>query len=86
MNKLFSISQNGKLITFKVTGVIKDNDKSHFHANYFTSITSEGDAEFFRSDKANGEWGGMNFVPSYVKLTSGHDKAEVVKKMNQILT
>ena len=85
LNKLFSISQNGKLITFKVTGVMKDNNKTHFHANYFISITSEGDAERFRSDNVNGEWGGMNFVPSYVKLTSRHDKDEVVKKLNQVL-
>lgn len=83
-NKIISISQDGVAVDFKITGIIKDNHKTHVYANFFTSMSSQGSAEYLRSDKVN-EWGGMNFVPAYVKLVPGHNKEEVVRKMNQVL-
>jgi len=85
LDKSISISQGGRAINFKITGVVKDNTKTHVHANFFTSMTSDGWAEYLRSDDAANEWAGQNFVPSYVKLSPGHNKEEVVKKLNQVL-
>jgi putative ABC transport system permease protein len=84
-NKIISISQGATAVNFKVTGVIKDNDKTFVHANFITSMTSQGWAEYMRSDLVNGEWAGQNFVPSYLKLTPGHNKDAVVKKIKQVL-
>jgi putative ABC transport system permease protein len=85
LNKVISISLSGHAVDYKITGVIKDNAKSFVHVNFITSITSQGWAEWIRTDDAMGEWAGENFVPAYVKLVAGHNKEDVVKKMNQVL-
>jgi putative ABC transport system permease protein len=85
IDKIISISQGTKPVNFKITGVIKDNTKTHNHANFFTSMTSDGWAAYLRSDDAAGEWAGQNFVPAYVRLTPNHNKADVIKKINQVL-
>ena len=85
LNKVIFISQGGPSGDFKITGVVKENDKSHVKVNFMISMTSSGWAEYMRSDRAQGEWAGQNFVPSYVKLVEGHKKEEVVKKMNEVL-
>jgi putative ABC transport system permease protein len=85
LDKNILISQGGPVINFKITGVFKENTKSHLNANFFVSMLSEGWAEYIRSDQAAKEWAGQNFVPSYVRLIDHHDKKEVEKKMNDIL-
>ncbi|MGB3466650.1 MAG: ABC transporter permease [Cyclobacteriaceae bacterium] len=72
-------------ITFKVTGVVAEDEKSHIKASFFTSMLSKGWAEFLRSDMANGEWAGQNFVPAYLKLQAGHDPDVVERKLNEVL-
>ena len=42
LDKNISISQGGQPVNFKITGVVKDNIKTHMHANFFTSMTSDG--------------------------------------------
>ena len=86
LNKVISISQGGELTDYKVTGVFIENYKSHIQANFFTSMTSKGWGEYVtkNSETAN-EWAGQNFIPSYIKLVSGHDKASVEKKINEVL-
>jgi putative ABC transport system permease protein len=85
LDKIISISQGGDAINFKITGVVKDNIKTHMHGNFFTSMSSDGWAAYLRSDNAANEWAGQNFVPSYVKLSPHHDIKEVERKINQVL-
>ena len=87
LNQVIKISQ-GNTADYKVTGVFKSSANSHLHANFFTSMTSAGGmAEYISKDpEATGEWAGQNFVPAYVKLVPGHNRQEVVRKMNEVLT
>jgi len=82
LDKLITISQGGKPDEYKVTGVFKEKYNSHIKANFFTSITSSGLTEDVLNEK---EWAGQNFVPSYLKLAPGHNKAAVEKKINDVL-
>ncbi len=85
-NKVISISQGGKLIDYKVTGVFLEKFNSHLKANFFTSMTSEGLGEYItKNNEAANEWAGQNFVPSYLKLVPGHDPVVVTEKINQVL-
>lgn len=85
LDKSILISQGGPEINFKITGVFKENSKSHLKANFFVSMLSSGWAEYMRSDATANEWAGQNFVPSYVRLVNGHDKKDVERKMNDLL-
>jgi putative ABC transport system permease protein len=85
LNKVIAISQGGESRDFKVTGVFEQEQNSHFNASFFISMMSDGMAAYLRSDQAQGEWGGQNFVPAYVKLVEGHDKEAVINKMNEVL-
>lgn len=86
LNKVIAISQGGELADYKVTGVFVDDFKSHIKANFFTSMTSKGWGEYVtKSNEAANEWAGQNFVPSYLKLVAGHNKASVEKKINDVL-
>ena len=85
LNKVIFISQGGPSGDFKITGVVKDNGKSHVKASFFISMTSSGWAAYMRSPEAQTEWAGQNFVPSYVKLVRGHKKEDVIRKMNEVL-
>jgi putative ABC transport system permease protein len=82
LDKVISISQGDKPDEYKVTGVFSEKYKSHIKANFFTSITSSGPLEVLLKED---EWAGQNFVPSYLKLVPGHNKAAVEKKMNDVL-
>lgn len=85
LDQLITIGMGGKPQEYKVTGVFSDKYKSHIKANFFISMTSKGGiAEYIRTDGSQ-YWGGNNFVPSYLKLRSGHDRDAVIKKMNDIL-
>ncbi len=87
LDKIISISQGGAPDNFKVTGVFRNNHKSHFQANFFISMmTSSGLANYIRTNpEASEQWSGQNFVPAYVKLRTGANVAEVVRKMNEVL-
>lgn len=86
LDKSITISQGGPVADYKITGVFKSNVKSHLQANFFTSMTSSGWGEYIRNDPdASNEWAGQNFVPSYVRLSSNHNKELVEKKMNEVL-
>ena len=82
LDKMITISQGGKLDLYKVTGVFKEKYNSHIKASFFTPLTSSGLIENVLNEN---EWAGQNFVPSYLKLVPGHDKAAVEKKMNDVL-
>jgi len=81
-DKIISISQGGKLRDYKVTGVFVQNYNSVINANFFISMTSAGWGQYVSNEK---EWAGQNFVPSYLKLVTGHKKEDVEKKMNEVL-
>jgi putative ABC transport system permease protein len=85
LNKVISISQAGPAADFRVTGVFQDGNKSHLMPHFFTSMTSTGWAEYMRSEDAQGEWAGQNFVPSYLRLAAGHNLKDVEKKLNAML-
>lgn len=86
LDKMISMIQGGKFIEYKVTGVFKENHNSIIKANFFTSMTSSGLGEYVTQNKeAAKQWAGQNFVPSYFRLVSGHNKADVEKKMNEVL-
>ncbi len=82
LNKIITISQGGNPDEYKVTGVFKEKYNSIIKANFFTSINSSGPIENVLNEN---EWAGQNFVPSYLKLVPGHDKAAVEKKINDVL-
>lgn len=82
LDKVITVSQGGKLDDYKVTGVFKERFNSHIKANFFTSITSSGSTADVLNER---EWAGQNFVPSYLKLVPGHNKAAVEKKINDVL-
>jgi len=82
LDKMITISQGGKPDEYRVTGVFKEKYNSHIKANFFTSITSSGLIENVFNEN---EWAGQNFVPSYLKLVPGHNKAAVEKKINDVL-
>lgn len=85
LNKVISISQSGPMRDFKITGVIQDNSKSFVKPNFIISMMSSGWGEYIRSNAAQGEWAGQNFMPSYVELIPGHSIEAVTKKMNELL-
>lgn len=86
VNKLIAISQGGPAEQYKVTGVVKPNTRSFLTINFFISMTSStGMAAYMRSDNAQNEWAGQNFVPAFVKLAPGATVAEVERKMNMLL-
>ncbi|MCE7864083.1 MAG: ABC transporter permease [Bacteroidetes bacterium CHB5] len=86
LDKNILISQGGPEANFTITGVFRENTRSHIKANFFVSMLSSGWAEYMRSDAAAKEWAGQNFVPSYVRLSEGHNKNDVERKMNDVLT
>lgn len=86
LNKLISISQDAyPAVTFKVTGVVKDQPKSYHRISFFTSITSEGLGKDLLGEELANEWAGENFFQAVVKLTPSHDIAAIEAKMNQVL-
>lgn len=85
LDKSIEIDQAGTVYNFIVTGVIREEKRSHMKVNFLISMTSSGLAEYLRSDEVISEWAGQNFVPSYLKLKPGHSKEQVVQEMNQIL-
>jgi putative ABC transport system permease protein len=84
INKIININQGGPAADFRVTGVVSTKYPSHITANFFVSMTSSGWAEYLRSPDVMDEWGGQNFLLSYVKLKPGHDVAAVKSKMNKV--
>lgn len=85
LNKNILISQGESPVNYKITGVYKKN-KSFLDANFFTSMMSEGLGEYIRNNpEASGEWAGQNFVGGYLKLTPGHSKEQVEKRINEVL-
>jgi len=82
LDKIITISQGGKQDDYKVTGVFKEKYNSFIKANFFTSINSSESTGDILNEK---EWAGQNFVPSYLKLVPGHNKAAVEKKINDVL-
>jgi len=86
LDKIISIARGNESANFKITGVYRTDKKSHIHPNFITSISStDGWSAYLRSDEANGEWAGQCFVPSYLKLVPGHNKEEVIKKINALV-
>ncbi|MBS1557745.1 MAG: ABC transporter permease [Bacteroidetes bacterium] len=86
LDKIISMNQGGKFVEYKVTGVFTDQYNSVIKANFFTFMTSSGFGEYVTKNKeAAKQWAGQNFVPSYLRLVSGHNKADVEKKMNEVL-
>lgn len=71
---------------FKVTGVVRDNAKTFFPVNFIVSMNSTGGiADYINSERVANAWAGQNFIPTFVRLSPGHDVVTVVEKMNQVL-
>lgn len=85
LDKIVNINQGGTGVNYKITGVIKDNLKTHLHVNFLTSMMSEGMGAWLRSEQANQQWAGNNFVPGYIRLVPGADRAAVERKINEVL-
>jgi putative ABC transport system permease protein len=85
LNKSFQLSQGNDPFEVKVTAVYRDNKKSIVVPNFIVNIHSGGWGQYLRSPDAANEWGGQNFVPSYLRLIPGHNREEVVRKMNEVL-
>jgi putative ABC transport system permease protein len=86
LDKYIIIDQGGMEANYRITGVFIDNKNSFLRASFFTSMMSQGWGEYLRTDpSASNEWAGQNFVPSYVRLASGHQKEVVEKKINALL-
>ena len=66
INKRIKVGSNINTTIYTVTGVYDDNfGKSHLKPSFVVSLNSGGLGEFARN---NTEWGGNNFIYSYVKL------------------
>lgn len=66
LGETISISNNAGEYDYKITGILKDTDKkSHIEANFITSMSSEGLGKFITSIT---NWGGQNFIFSYIQL------------------
>jgi putative ABC transport system permease protein len=86
LDKTIHISQGGPASDYRVTGVYTSNHHSHIKPNFITSMTSAGWGAYIRTSKEGStEWAGNNFVPGYLRLVPGHDKAAVEAKMNEVL-
>jgi putative ABC transport system permease protein len=85
LNKIISISQGGPTADFNVTAVVREKGKSHQNPHFFTSMAGGGWADYMKQPNLVDEWAGQNFIPSYLKLAPGHNKDEVIRKMNEIL-
>lgn len=85
INKTFQLSQGRDPFEVKVTAVYKDQKKSFIVPNFLVNVYSGGWGEYLRSKDAANEWAGQNFVSSYLKLAPGHNREEVVKKINEVL-
>lgn len=71
---------------FKVTGVIRDNAKTFFPVNFIVSMNSTGGiADYINSEQVANAWAGQNFMPTFVRLSPGHNIVGVIEKMNQVL-
>jgi putative ABC transport system permease protein len=85
LNKTISINQGGALGDYVVTGVVREQKHSHLIGSFFISMTSTSDwATYLRSPEIMNEWGGQNFLQSYVKLKPGSDTKSVEAKMNTV--
>jgi putative ABC transport system permease protein len=85
LNKNILINQGGNAVNYKITGVFKKR-KSFLQANFITSIMSEGMGEYVRKNpEAADEWAGQNFVKGYLKLSPGHSRELVDKRINDVL-
>lgn len=85
LNRSFQLSQGYNPYEVKVTAVYKDQKKSFITPNFIVNIYSGDWGEYLMSKNAANEWGGQNFVPSYLKLTPGHDREAVIRKINEVL-
>lgn len=85
LNKSFQLSQGYNPYEVKVTAVYKEQKKSFVTPNFIVNIYSGDWGEYLMSKNAANEWGGQNFVPSYLKLTPGHDREAVIRKINEVL-
>ncbi|HET9054256.1 MAG TPA: FtsX-like permease family protein, partial [Cyclobacteriaceae bacterium] len=82
---IITISQGGPTADFNVTAVVREKGKSHRNPHFFTAMAGGGWADYMKEPQLLDEWAGQNFVPSYLKLIPGHNKDEVIRKMNEIL-
>jgi len=82
LDKVIRISQGGPEGDFKITGVFSNDRNSHLKANFLTSISSSGWADYIRRSDVADEWAGQNFTMSYVRLAPGYSLPDVVEKMN----
>lgn len=85
INKIISISQGGPTADFHVTAVIREKGLSHQNPHFITSTAGGGWADYLKQPEVADEWGGQNFIPSYVKLAPGHNKDEVIRKLNELV-
>ena len=82
LDKVININQGGPSADFKVTGVYRNDKNSHLNANFFVAMSSSGWAEYTRGSDVADEWGGQNFMYSYVKLRLGYQLTDVIEKTN----
>lgn len=85
INKIISISQGGPTADFHVTAVIREKGKSHQNPHFITSTAGGGWADYLKQPEVADEWGGQNFIPAYVRLAPGHNKNEVIRKLNELV-
>lgn len=84
LNKIISITQGGPTGDFRVSAVVKDQERSFVTPHFFISMTSSGWAEYIRSPEISNEWAGENFVISLVRLRDGSNKKETVSIINTV--
>ncbi len=83
INKRIKVGNNLNTTTLTVTGVYDDSfGKSHLRPSFLVSLNSGGLGEFARN---NTEWGGNNFIYSYVKLKPNVNPESVNAKMPALL-
>ncbi|HZY78981.1 MAG TPA: ABC transporter permease [Cyclobacteriaceae bacterium] len=83
IDELLIINSGRSVDTFRVTGIVKTNDKkSHTDASFFMSLHSQGWGEFVMNEQT---WAWNNFVNGYLKLRPGVKTSDVEEKIAKLL-
>ncbi len=79
INQRIKIGNNINTTTYTVTGVYDENyGKSHFQPKFLVNLNSGGLGDFARNDT---EWGGNNFIYTYLKLNPNANPAQLEAKL-----
>ncbi len=83
MGKSMKIGSNAGTLNYTIKGVFNENfRKSHFKPAFIVNLNSGGLGDFARKDT---EWGGNNFIHTYLKLSPNSNSSNLEAKFPAFL-